>query len=1690
MVESAAERLGSLMKTRFGVTSPGRVRFSENDNLYTSFRKLAKYIGQSGEWSVEDEKRAAEILVRTNISYLDIGGNTKGNDKYAYQVEIATEENVSGLAGVKEYDTKATEERKYYKVTLTTENQETGEQENKTYLVSLDAKNKQRNGHGRVIPNWFYPNHLGVNDVIIGDLDRSLGYSKIYSDLSANLEDLEQKLERKYEQSDLVKIEEFKDNSQLSASEIEPERVKSRLKDNFKALINDLNDGSANKKRRQSKSKWHSISEFDQRSTYDLSLEEHRKTFKDGDAYYFYTQERGIPIDVLESYLNDTYDLVLQHENLRSANNVTRARAWETKKHINKATQAVMAETKLLKHFNYVELDNQVDLDKFQKFEAAADKLMGVLPLRESKPALRLRKLGNVKTAGMPAAGLYVPGVNTIAVDFRDNSVESFVHEYGHFLDYNDKTGQILSMTPEFKEIVHAYRERLSTQTELKGQAQKQSYYGTPTEVWARGFEAYLSNLGLQTPLLKTPEVYSTEPQYLPYQTPELTEKIQYYFKQQFPDLEAKVKVFTQSLEAEEQKVEVVAESKEVEAAQEQTVQSPAAEEKVEPKQTEVSSEVQGKEPANTSDDNTQSKVEESSKTNDSQDNTEIEKAGTDQGVEESYRLRRARQKLARLEGEVSEAGQQVFDHYKQTNGQPMNDKRNGASFFKRANQLEDKAIRLSGEVEEQRERVEDLEWQEENRRLGFNRSGNGLELSVKNIPRIKEEIERFERGESRFTRKTIERYRNELVKLEEMAKRSQVTLSPGAQKLVDEGAVNQWEKKPVFYFVKGLRKVAFEVDETGNFKLSNNPKYQPTTEEAEQRINELLTMQQAETKAVMGASKAEESPEVTNESTNSKSKERQEKATAQENSEETTVSGEKSKQQVAAPSSQVQPSKEKAQANNDEASVAKQPKPNYAAQKQVAYQERKKVAKSRNILEVADVLGMELTKVGQTYKWREHDSLTIFPKNNNFKWFSTGAQGDPIDLVQAVLGVKYAEAVEYLLQDKFKGKVPANLAKVEKRPFEYKLRDHKSFNHGYEYLTKERGLSKETIDFFLKQGVVSEATRLFKNGDKPEPVITFKAFDDQGKLRSATLQGTRYDAKYGHGYRKEIVANSDGNFGLSVQIGQPKKLVFCESSIDLMSYYELHKDNLADVKLISMDGLKPATVDNYCRELFKKGQDDKQPDGWLKKFDQHFTQTYGVAKTQAALKEAGYEIILAVDNDQRGRQFVDRFKDLQVMPIKADLPPNPNKVAKVDWNDYLKAQKGYQVRPTKPKQPEPKSSKKPEVEKKFVSFPKRRKKKTYAPPKLPEQSLVGTDGFDYLNKPMNEVADQTVKFIRGYDGNGDGFKAYVDFMAENPQFDFRNAAIIQAMNPGTKGVGTFAAWNQVKELLEKKGYQPDEFLNKEIDERRYEKKKLGILKGARGIRLLKKKKWYPAYDEYGRPYYIDGKRVMRREDQLSPLEQRKNGGHKGFLKRGPSKNQADDYKNYHVYTIEQTNLKQEYFPLLQQVWSHRYDYNDLETVKNFQAGLDDYAKRYSVQAKPVMQIPPTAETLSKQIDDLVSAVIDNPRYRSQTIEESSRTTEKKANRHEHKQPDRFKLQKELTSYLVKRHFGLVNEVEATKAADWAGRLNKLSDTKLTTTLSDSRKATNNMIAVITNRTKNVEVTLDYVQNYSFGRSM
>ena len=65
-----------------------------------------------------------------------------------------------------------------------------------------------------------------------------------------------------------------------------------------------------------------------------------------------------------------------------------------------------------------------------------------------------------------------------------------------------------------------------------------------------------------------------------------------------------------------------------------------------------------------------------------------------------------------------------------------------GNAFFNKANKLDEKATQLSTEIEKQKELIEKLEWQDENKALGLNKQG-GLIMSVDNIPRIKAEIEK-----------------------------------------------------------------------------------------------------------------------------------------------------------------------------------------------------------------------------------------------------------------------------------------------------------------------------------------------------------------------------------------------------------------------------------------------------------------------------------------------------------------------------------------------------------------------------------------------------------------------------------------------------------------------------------------------------------------------------------------------------------------------------------------------------------------------------------------------------------------------------------------------------------------------------------------------------------------------------------
>lgn len=214
----------------------------------------------------------------------------------------------------------------------------------------------------------------------------------------------------------------------------------------------------------------------------------------------------------------------------------------------------------------------------------------------------------------------------------------------------------------------------------------------------------------------------------------------------------------------------------------------------------------------------------------------------------DNSRLAQARRKLERLRGEQDEAISRAYSHQAQTNGQPMNDKRGGASFMRKQEQIEGQVFSKMDEIRQQEERVERLEHQQHLKEMGLNRQGSGLEMSVQNIPRIREELEKAKRGESFFTKATLKRYQEELTRLEAISEQmGKMNIQPATQALIDEGLVNQWQKQPNTYFVKGLRRVALELTETGEFQLSSQTKYHPKTDEERLKVDELLAKQRQE---------------------------------------------------------------------------------------------------------------------------------------------------------------------------------------------------------------------------------------------------------------------------------------------------------------------------------------------------------------------------------------------------------------------------------------------------------------------------------------------------------------------------------------------------------------------------------------------------------------------------------------------------------------------------------------------------------------------------------------------------------------------------------------------------------------------------------------------------------------------------
>ena len=203
--------------------------------------------------------------------------------------------------------------------------------------------------------------------------------------------------------------------------------------------------------------------------------------------------------------------------------------------------------------FRKVEVDTQkyegkeFDYNLFRKVEEDFEEICNKLPHASAQPELKFRKLGKHK-----ATGLYAPFLNILAVDVRNT--ESFIHEYGHYLDYKhgDKASESYSLEDNFEHIITAYsnnfkiiskkmedvlltrlikaskesasgisvasleEKRLSAELELLKNSNKMfDYFTTPTEIFARGFELWVfETITSNSSLLKSKEEYSNRIEY------------------------------------------------------------------------------------------------------------------------------------------------------------------------------------------------------------------------------------------------------------------------------------------------------------------------------------------------------------------------------------------------------------------------------------------------------------------------------------------------------------------------------------------------------------------------------------------------------------------------------------------------------------------------------------------------------------------------------------------------------------------------------------------------------------------------------------------------------------------------------------------------------------------------------------------------------------------------------------------------------------------------------------------------------------------------------------------------------------------------------------------------------------------------------------------------------------------------
>lgn len=234
-----------------------------------------------------------------------------------------------------------------------------------------------------------------------------------------------------------------------------------------------------------------------------------------------------------------------------------------------------------------------------------------------------------------------------------------------------------------------------------------------------------------------------------------------------------------------------------------------------------------------------------------------------------STRLEISKNKLERLKEEQLRAFENASNETKNIPlGQPIFYGRR--DIYKNAKRNWEKARKLEEEIKEQEKRVGKMEavekFKEDNQLLkDVHIKGNtkyamiGAKTSVNNleyfIDKLKKLIELNEKNKSLNKLKNgikyetfgseITKLKNKIAYLEQMqteANKNKNNMNKKTKQLIDNGDVVQWKKKPIYYFVKNVYKVALIINENGEFEIST--KYSPKNDNDLEYVKKILSVE------------------------------------------------------------------------------------------------------------------------------------------------------------------------------------------------------------------------------------------------------------------------------------------------------------------------------------------------------------------------------------------------------------------------------------------------------------------------------------------------------------------------------------------------------------------------------------------------------------------------------------------------------------------------------------------------------------------------------------------------------------------------------------------------------------------------------------------------------------------------------